>query len=112
MTGLPSRYDVDRATLAAWLDGQPRYRVDPVWEGLYRQLAEPAEITALPRELRARLERELPVALTPVVERVSDAGDTVKLLFELPDGARIETVLMLYPERATACVSSQAGCAM
>ena len=28
------------------------------------------------------------------------------------DGAQIETVLMRYPERATVCVSSQAGCAM
>ena len=28
------------------------------------------------------------------------------------DDAQIETVLMRYPERATVCVSSQAGCAM
>jgi 23S rRNA (adenine2503-C2)-methyltransferase len=47
-----------------------------------------------------------------VTESVSDRGDTVKFLWELSGGERIETVLMLYRDRATVCVSSQAGCAM
>ena len=49
---------------------------------------------------------------TAVTESVSDNGDTVKFLWELDGGSRIETVLMLYRDRATVCVSSQAGCAM
>jgi 23S rRNA (adenine2503-C2)-methyltransferase len=109
---VPTRYDVDRHELGALLVDEPRYRVDQVWQGLYGQLTAPAELTVIPKTLRARLESELPPALTLVVERVSDAGDTVKFLWELEGGARIETVLMLYPERATVCVSSQAGCAM
>ncbi|MCU1361533.1 MAG: rlmN, partial [Ilumatobacteraceae bacterium] len=44
--------------------------------------------------------------------KVNDGGDTVKYLWELADSSRIETVLMLYPDRVTVCVSSQAGCAM
>ena len=44
--------------------------------------------------------------------RSSDGGQTVKWLWALADGARVETVLMHYPDRATVCVSSQAGCAM
>jgi 23S rRNA (adenine2503-C2)-methyltransferase len=43
---------------------------------------------------------------------VSDNGDTVKFLWELEGASRVETVLMLYADRATVCVSSQAGCAM
>ena len=43
---------------------------------------------------------------------MSDGGDTVKYLWQLDDGNRIETVLMLYPDRVTVCVSSQVGCAM
>ena len=43
---------------------------------------------------------------------MSDDGDTVKFLWELDGGSRVETVLMLYADRATVCVSSQAGCAM
>ena len=109
---MPSRYDLDRGALAELLAGEPRYRVDQVWDGLYRQLAEPGELTALPKALRARLDDEAPPALTPVAESTDAAGDTVKWLFGLDGGARVETVLMHYPDRTTVCVSSQAGCAM
>jgi 23S rRNA (adenine2503-C2)-methyltransferase len=103
---------VTRDELSVVLDGEPRYRVEQVWRGLYAQLAGPGELTTLPRPLRARLDEALPAALTLVTDRVSDGGDTVKFLWELDGGARVETVLMLYPGRATVCVSSQAGCAM
>jgi 23S rRNA (adenine2503-C2)-methyltransferase len=109
---VPTRYDVDRDALAALLDAEPAYRVDQVWDGLYRQRRDPTELTNLPAALRDRLERELPAALIPAAERRSDGGDTVKWLWALADGARIETVLMHYPERTTVCVSTQAGCAM
>src|SRR4051794_6189847 len=111
-TARATRYDVSRDELGDVLHGEPRFRVDQVWKGLYEQLAEPAELTTLPKALRARLDADLPAALTTVVERISDGGDTVKYLFELEGGSRIETVLMLYPDRVTVCVSSQAGCAM
>jgi 23S rRNA (adenine2503-C2)-methyltransferase len=107
-----SRYDLTRTGFADALAGEPRYRVGQLWDGLYAQLAEPADITTLPAALRTRLEQEFPTALVPITESVSDQGDTVKFLWELDGGSRIETVLMLYPERATICVSSQAGCAM
>lgn len=105
-------YHPDRDELAALLEGEPRYRLDQVWDGLYTQLAAPTDISNVPKALRERLAAELPTALTPVVRRVSDGGDTVKYLWELHDGSRIETVLMVYPDRVTVCVSSQAGCAM
>jgi 23S rRNA (adenine2503-C2)-methyltransferase len=37
---------------------------------------------------------------------------TRKALFTGPGGHVLETVLMVYPDRATVCVSTQAGCAM
>ena len=43
---------------------------------------------------------------------MADAGETVKWLWRLVDGALVETVLMAYGPRSTACISSQAGCAM
>ncbi|HEY8523856.1 MAG TPA: 23S rRNA (adenine(2503)-C(2))-methyltransferase RlmN [Acidimicrobiales bacterium] len=109
---MPTRYDVDRAGLAELLAGEPRYRVDQVWDGLHRQLAGPAELTTLPKALRAELDTRLPPALTPLAESVGDGGATVKWLFGLEGGARVETVLMHYRDRSTACVSTQAGCAM
>jgi 23S rRNA (adenine2503-C2)-methyltransferase len=109
---MPTRYDVTQSELDVVLDGEPRYRREQVWRGLYEQLAEPDELTTLPKPLRARLAEELPAALVPVVERESDDGSTVKFLWQLAGGALVETVLMLYADRATVCVSSQAGCAM
>ncbi len=41
-----------------------------------------------------------------------DAGATHKTLWRAFDGVLIESVLMRYPDRATVCVSSQAGCGM
>jgi 23S rRNA (adenine2503-C2)-methyltransferase len=107
-----SRFDVDREQLGEVLAGEPRYRIDQVWQGLYEQLRSPAELTTLPKALRTRLDQELPLALEQEVRRISDQGDTVKYLWRLHDGHRIETVLMMYPDRVTVCVSSQAGCAM
>jgi 23S rRNA (adenine2503-C2)-methyltransferase len=109
---MATRYDVTRDQLAELLSDTPRYRVDQVWSGLYTRLGEPESWTDLPKSLRTELGELLPPALTPVTESVSDKGDTVKFLWELAGGSRIETVLMLYRDRATVCISSQAGCAM
>jgi 23S rRNA (adenine2503-C2)-methyltransferase len=109
---VPTRYDLDRDALAGLLTDQPRYRVEQVWQGLYEQGRPLDELTTLPKTLRARLGAELPEALAPVTESVSDGGDTVKWLWELGDGTRVETVLMHYDDRSTVCVSTQAGCAM
>ncbi len=107
-----SLYQPSRTELADLLEGEPRYRLDQIWQGLYQNLSTPAEMTNLPKVLRATLAEQLIPALQVVVRRVSDGGDTVKYLWELHDGRRIETVLMLYPDRVTVCVSSQVGCAM
>jgi 23S rRNA (adenine2503-C2)-methyltransferase len=109
-----TRYDLARADLdaivAGW--GEPSYRAGQGWDGLHTRLAEPEEMTELPKALRARVADALPAALAPVDERVSDHGDTVKWLWQLRDGVTVETVLMHYGDRATVCVSTQAGCAM
>jgi 23S rRNA (adenine2503-C2)-methyltransferase len=108
----PSRYDLDRDALAELLADQPSYRVKQVWAGLHERLAEPEDLTDLPKALRATLAEALPAALEPEVESVSADAMTRKWLWRCRDGAQIETVLMHYPDRATVCVSTQAGCAM
>jgi len=77
-------------------------------------MVDPEDMTDLPAGLRARLsaEPDLVPALELVAETSADRGGTVKWLWGLAGGARIETVLMHYPGRSTACVSTQAGCAM
>jgi 23S rRNA (adenine2503-C2)-methyltransferase len=54
----------------------------------------------------------LPDLMTPLRTLEADKGTTRKTLWKLFDGALVESVLMRYPERATVCVSSQAGCGM
>jgi 23S rRNA (adenine2503-C2)-methyltransferase len=105
-------YDCSREDLITSLDGQPRYRVDQIYRALYAEFKFPSEMTTLPIALRSELETAHPCALEHVTESVSDDGSTIKFLWELSGGSRIETVLMLYPDRATVCVSTQSGCAM
>lgn len=60
------------------------------------------------------LER-VPIGRIKLVDRVASSVDPfVKYLFELEDGARIETVRipLLKPGRFSVCVSSQVGCAL
>jgi 23S rRNA (adenine2503-C2)-methyltransferase len=109
---VPTRFDVTLADLGVLLGDEPAYRARQVWQGLYDHGTDPADMTNLPAAQRSRLTEALPLALRPVTESVSDRGDTVKWLWELADGARIETVLMHYRDRTTVCVSTQAGCAM
>lgn len=67
----------------------------------------------LPAVLRGRLEDALTAdELTTCSEIQSSDGFTRKYLLGLADGCRVETVLMHFRGRATACVSSQVGCAM
>lgn len=111
-----TRYDLSPDELAALapLAGQPTYRVRQVWDGLYRLLSDPAELTTLPAALRRELAAvpELQSALDVALETATDRGTTVKWLFTIAGGDAVETVLMHYPGRTTVCVSSQAGCAM
>jgi 23S rRNA (adenine2503-C2)-methyltransferase len=110
-----TRYGATRAEVEALLAdwGEPRYRADQVWDALYRQQVALDDATALPRALRDRLRDALPLALDPLVEQTAHDGMTSKWLWScVRDHNQIETVLMRYPERATVCVSSQAGCAM
>ena len=109
---MPAPYDLTREELAVVLDGEPDYRVRQVWDGLHLRVQRPADMTELPAPLRATLDAALPPALQQVTEQSADEGETTKWLWALQDGARVETVLMRYPDRVTVCVSTQAGCAM
>jgi 23S rRNA (adenine2503-C2)-methyltransferase len=94
--------------------GQPSYRVDQVWSGLYQNLwLHPVEFTTLPIDLRTKLDtryRFLP--FTEAQRYISRDKLTHKVLFRLEDGYTIETVLMLYDQRRTVCISCQVGCSM
>jgi 23S rRNA (adenine2503-C2)-methyltransferase len=67
----------------------------------------------LPARVRARLAAEAQIGvLATGLETDSSDGFTRKYLLTLADGEQIETVLMRFTGRVTACISSQVGCAM
>lgn len=113
---LPSLYDLSfdelQAQFAAW--GEKPFRASQLWDWLYVRLADRYDaLTNLPKSLRDRLAAAYTIGrLTPQVDLLSADGWTRKILFALPDGAQIETVLMDYDTRETVCVSTQAGCGM
>ncbi|QAY70559.1 dual-specificity RNA methyltransferase RlmN [Xylanimonas protaetiae] len=75
--------------------------------------ADPADWTDLPAGARDALSEALfPTLLTQRRTLKADKGTTVKTLWGLHDGSRIESVLMRYPRRSTLCISSQVGCGM
>ena len=70
-------------------------------------------VDGLPAGLLEKLTTETTAELLHVVrDTQSSDGFTRKYLLGLDDGHRVETVLMRYSGRVTACISTQAGCAM
>ncbi len=96
--------------LASW--GEPSYRARQVYSQLWKRSARFEEMSDLSPSLRERLTEELPLGVEVLDERTADRGATRKSLLLLGGRHAIETVLMGYRDRVTACVSSQSGCAM
>ena len=92
--------------------GEPKFRAKQVFSAI-AQGTPISDITTLSKALRERLANETLDSLPRVRERlVSQIDGTVKYLFELHDGACIESVLMKYKHGNTLCISSQVGCRM
>ncbi|WP_438480704.1 23S rRNA (adenine(2503)-C(2))-methyltransferase RlmN [Oleiharenicola lentus] len=85
-----------------------------LWRYVYLEgVTDWAAMPELPVRFRAKAETEFNFGQLPVaIETHSADGFTRKYLLALNDGRNIETVLMRYKGRVTACISSQAGCAM
>lgn len=94
--------------------GLPGFRAQQLSAHYFGRLVhDPAEMTDLPAAQRAELVGALlPDLMDPIRQQSADKGKTVKTLWKLFDGSLVESVLMRYKDRATICISSQAGCGM
>jgi 23S rRNA (adenine2503-C2)-methyltransferase len=93
--------------------GLPGFRADQVSRQYYaRYEGDPAAMTDLPAAARETLGALFPPLFEPATVVECDGGTTRKTLWRAADGALIESVLMGYSDRATVCISSQAGCGM
>lgn len=93
--------------------GMPAFSAKQMAQWLYeKRVTDIEEMTNLSKKARARLSEEYCVGrFDPKMEARSVDG-TVKYLFEGVGGRDIEAVYIPDKERATLCVSSQAGCKM
>jgi 23S rRNA (adenine2503-C2)-methyltransferase len=109
-------YDLSLPELEARLSEQgfPAYRARQLWGWAYRQLvSDYSEMANIPASLRTPLSSLIRISLLETVRNIStDDGETVKTLYRTGDDQVLETVLMLYRDRATVCVSCQVGCAV
>ena len=116
--GLPPRHLAD-LTLAERKEavvalGEKAFRAKQLSNHYFARFdVDPARMTDIPAAARDRLAAELmPPLLTEVRSFECDGGTTRKTLWRAHDGTLLESVLMRYPDRATLCISSQAGCGM
>jgi len=104
--------DARRAAVAEL--GLPAFRADQLSRHYFSRLEnDPATMTDLPAAARDAVGPALlPPLLAPTSVVECDGGATRKTLWRANDGVLVESVLMGYPDRATVCISSQAGCGM
>ena len=109
-------YELNREELETLVKGwgEAKFRASQIWDWLYEKRVTSIDaMSNLPLSLRQHLQDETRIGtLELATEQISRDG-TVKRLYRLEDGQLIESVLMPYDDhRRTACISSQAGCAM
>ncbi len=88
MTNPPFIYDLDILDLKNIIAelGEPSYRADQIWQGLYKHYWNtPEEFTNLSKTLREQLGQSVRFeALKPIKYLDSSDGQTRKTLFQLP----------------------------
>lgn len=96
------------------LMGEEEYRARQLMEWIYKKgVISFDEMTNLSKPLREKLKQRAYIGEIILIDKQASKEDkSVKYLFELEDGERIETVVMHYKYGFTVCVSSQVGCRM
>jgi 23S rRNA (adenine2503-C2)-methyltransferase len=110
----PSILNYTREELSRFLEEQqqPAYRLQQILQGLYQnQWPQFEQFSTLPKEFRQLLDDNFVLrSFTLTDTHISEIDKTTKFLWELPDGLRIESVIIYEGKRVTYCISSQVGC--
>lgn len=101
-------------SLKVWLEqnGEKAFRAQQIYDWIYSKDALSFEgMTNLGKELRQKLSASFRFPTLKLLRTLeSDDGETIKFLWELADGQRVESVLIMSSTRRTVCVSCQVGC--
>src|SRR6266550_1911554 len=91
--------------------GEPAFRARQIFGGIHkRRLQSLAEMTDLPKELRAKLNEHAAVSTLTLESRYLSTDGTRRYLFKTHDNLPVETVFIPEERRDTICFSSQSGC--
>ena len=107
--------EFDRAGLVAYCErlGEKAFRATQLFRWLHHKGAgDFATMTDLAKSLRERLPGVAKVQALPVLSEQLASDGTLKWLFDVGAGDAVETVFIPEDDRATLCISSQAGCAV
>ncbi len=107
---------LDREGLESFISslGEKRFRAQQLYSWMYEKgVMDFEEMTNLSKPFRSKLNETATISRLKLSQQLSSQKDpTTKFLFELDDGQKIESVLMVYPARSTICISTQVGCAI
>lgn len=93
--------------------GLPGYSARQIADWLYKhQISSVEEMTNLSKKARDMLSSEFEYGLSSPAEYLESSDGTKKYLYKVLDDKYIETAFIPEKERATICVSTQAGCKM
>ena len=99
-------------TLLALKEGE-KFHARQIYRWIYKRgVSEFGRMTDLPKALRARLVEESIVTSPVVVSDQHSIDGTRKVVLELADKRRIESVFIPDTPAMTFCISTQVGCAM
>ncbi|MGI5171995.1 23S rRNA (adenine(2503)-C(2))-methyltransferase RlmN [Treponema sp. OMZ 840] len=99
--------------IAELIPSQPPFRGMQIFKWIASGAQSLDQMTDIPLSLRHSLAEKTTLFSSSVSRILEDTDGTTKLQIDLGDGLMIETVLLFDGEgRKTACLSSQAGCAM
>ena len=94
--------------------GMESYRGNQIFKGMYVQLlSDFTNLTTLSRSSRDKLNHTVTLRTLKLKEQTASVNDdTIKFLWSLYDGLKIESVIIYEGRRVTFCISSQVGCAL
>ncbi len=101
--------------LEEWVQGigERPFRARQLFRHVYaRGIRSWDECSDLSKAFRTQLDMGTRLDALKILKKEQAPDGTSKYLFGLPDGCRIESVLIPDPPRCTLCISSQVGCAL
>ncbi len=94
--------------------GEKKFRANQIYDWLHvKRVKEFSQMSNISATFREKLDEQFCIKTLKIKKKLeSELDNTMKYLFELPDGEFVESVFMEYKHGNSLCISSQVGCRM